>query len=89
MIGEDQILVARAVDVVAVDGNLDDVAGRFAFEFVGDGGGQNRIGAVDVADGIFDGDKGFAGFPVGHLVGQFDEFVFFNRIAHIETLPAA
>src|SRR5689334_2405190 len=72
-IGENQRLVPRAEDLVAVDHHFDGLAGGFALEPPMHRRSEDFVVAVDVAQRELDAGEDVSRLPVGDLVGQLDE----------------
>ena len=77
-----QFFIPRAIDVVAVDVDLDDIALGFAFQRVHDPGRQDLVDAMNIAQRKLDLCEHLACFLVDDLVGQFDIFVGFDDGFH-------
>src|SRR5581483_2444725 len=72
---------------VAVDRHLDDVARGLALKLPVHGRRQDFIVPVNIAQRKFDPGEHMAGFLVGHLVGELDEFSVLDGLTHAESEP--
>src|SRR4029079_13702482 len=82
-VGENQRLIPRAEDLVAVDHHLDGVARALAFELHVHRRCEDFIVSVDVAQReLYAGDD-VPRLPVGDLVGQLDELAVADDFARV------
>ncbi len=87
-IGEHQRLVSRAENAIAVDGHFDHVAGGLARKLLVNGGRQDFIVSVHVAQREFDTGEDVPRLTVGDLVGELDELAVLDGVTHAESESA-
>src|SRR6185503_2519612 len=83
-VGEDERLVSRAEDAIAVDGYLDHLAAAPAGELLVNGRREDLVVSVNVAEREFHAGQHLPRLAIDHLVGELDELAVGDGVAHVQ-----